>query len=301
MLLRVPEGPRVRAVTIPVPYQPLPIDQSSVFYAYGPDSIVQDGVPAGEAVEFIWEDSTIYPGTVRKFWVHLPAGYEPSSPAPLMIFNDGWWYLDPAGDVRGGIVLDNLIHRGDIPPVIGLFVDPGSFPGTAHPKNRNAEYDADDDRYVQFLLTEIIAFVTDRYAIVDDSRLWGICGGSSGGVAAFTAAWHRPDKLRRVVAFSSSFVQMPQGNIYPDLIADQPRKPLRIFLAVEHRDDCWNQREFNFLSSNLRVAAALAEADYDFRLVLGDGPHHPNHGGVLLPDALRWTWRPEPLAEPTDD
>ena len=284
-----------------MPYQPLPIDQSAVFYAYGPDSIVQDGVTAGETVEFVWEDSTIYPGTMRKFWVHLPAGYDPAVPAPLMIFNDGLWYLDPAGDVRGGIVLDNLIHRGDIPAVIGLFVDPGVFPAATNPKNRNTEYDAADDRYVQFLLSEIIPFVTDRYAIVDDPRLWGICGGSSGGVAAFTAAWHRPDKLRRVVAFSSSFVQMPHGNIYPDLIADQPRKPLRIFLAVEHRDDCWNQREFNFLSSNLRVAAALAESGYDFRLVLGDGPHHPNHGGVLLPDALRWTWRPEPLVEPTDD
>lgn len=90
---------------------------------------------------------------------------------------------------------------------------------------------------------------------------------------------------------------MPDGNPYPNLIATTPRKPLRVFLAVEHRDDCWNEREFNFLSSNLRVAAALAESAYDFRLVLGDGPHHPNHGGVLLPDALRWIWRPEPLKE----
>lgn len=37
-----------------------------------------------------------------------------------------------------------------------------------------------------------------------------------------------------------------------------------------------------------RVAAALAEAGYDLRLVVGDGGHSPNHGGVLLPDALRW-------------
>lgn len=290
-------APRVRSVTIMVPYQPFPIDQSEVFYAYGPDSFVQEGVPAGQTVEFVLDGSTVYPGTTRKFWVHLPAGYDPAVPAPLMIFNDGWWYLDPEGDVRGGIVLDNLIHSGDIPAVIGLFVDPGIFPEAADPKNRNAEYDADDDRYVEFLLTEIIPKVTDPYAVVDDASLWGICGGSSGGVAAFTAAWRRPDMVRRVVAFSSSFVQMPAGNVYPDVIATTVRKPLRIFLAVEHRDDCWNQRELNFFSSNLRVAAALAESGYDFRLVLGDGPHHPNHGGVLLPNALRWIWRPEPLVE----
>lgn len=284
-------------MTITVPYQPLPIDQSAVFYAYGPDSFVHDGVPAGETFEFVWEDSTVYPGTTRRFWVHLPAGHDPTAPAPLMIINDGWWYLDPDGDVRGGIVLDNLIHQGDIPAAIGLFVDPGVFPAEAKLQNRNAEYDADDGRYVQFLLTEIIPQVSKRYAITDDASSWGICGGSSGGVAAFTAAWRRPDRIRRVIAFSASFVQMPAGNVYPDLIPVTPSKPLRVFLAVEHRDDCWNQRELNFFSSNLKVAAALAESDYDFRLVLGDGAHHPNHGGVLLPDALRWIWRPEPLLD----
>jgi len=39
------------------------------------------------------------------------------------------------------------------------------------------------------------------------------------------------------------------------------------------------------------VAAALAEAGYDHRLVLGDGGHDANHGGAILPDALRWLWR----------
>lgn len=284
-------------MTTRVPYQSLPLDQSAVFYAYGPDSFPHVEVPAGQTVEITWNDSTIYPKTTRKFWVHLPANYDPAEPTALMIFNDGWWYLDPDGDVRGGIVLDNLIHRGDIPPTIGLFVDPGVLLGSPSPKNRNAEYDASNDRYVKFLLSEVIPHVTDRYAINNDPKMWGICGGSSGGVGAFTAAWHRPDHIRRVIAFSSSFVQLPEGNIYPDLIAALPRKPLRVFLAVEHRDDCWNQREMNFLSSNLRVAAALAESDYDFRLVLGDSQHHPNHGGVLLPDALRWIWRDNNLTK----
>ncbi len=54
----------------------------------------------------------------------------------------------------------------------------------------------------------------------------------------------------------------------------------------------WDEPEQNWLANNLRVAAALAEAGYDFRLVLGDGGHSPNHGGTLIPDALRWLWRP---------
>lgn len=83
-----------------MPYQPLRIDQSDVRYAYGPDSVVQPGVPTGETIAFDWIDSAIYPGTVRKFWVHVPRQYDPSKPASLMVFQDGWWYLDPDGQVE---------------------------------------------------------------------------------------------------------------------------------------------------------------------------------------------------------
>ncbi|MFG2732660.1 alpha/beta hydrolase [Streptomyces canus] len=161
--------------------QPLPVDQSDVRYEHGPDSAVHLGVPAGETIEFDWNDSAIYPGTSRKFWVHVPAGYNPSEPASLVVFQDGWWYLDPGGQLGGAIVMDNLVHRGDIPVAIGVFVDPGVFPDVEDPKNRNTEYDAFDDRYASFLLTEIIPEVTKRYTIADDPDRWGICGGSSGG------------------------------------------------------------------------------------------------------------------------
>ena len=208
-----------------------------------------------------------------------------------MVFQDGRLYMDPEGEVRGGIVLDNLIHQGDIPVTIGVFVEPGVFVDPENPKNRNAEYDAFDDRYSTFLLTEIIPEVTKRYTISQDPDQWGICGGSSGGNCAFTAAWLRPDKFRRVIGFLSSFAQMPGGNPYPELLPSTPVKPLRVFLQAGHRDLNWDQFERNWLANNLRVAAALAEAGYDFRLVLGDGGHSPNHGGVLLPDALRWLYR----------
>jgi enterochelin esterase family protein len=282
-------------VTTEVPYRPLPVDQSTVRYAHGPDSLPQPGVPLGETTEFEWRDSTIYPGTSRKFWIHVPAQYDPSQPASLMVFQDGYWYLDPEGEVRAAIVLDNLLHRGDIPVTIGVFVDPGIREGAEDPKNRNVEYDAFDDRYVTFLLTEIVPQVSSRYSITEDADRWGICGGSSGGNCAFTAAWLRPDRFRRVICYLSSFTQMPDGNPYPDLVPSSPRKPLRIFMQAGHRDLHWNEPEHNWLANNLRVAAALAEGGYDFRLVLGDGGHSPNHGGVLLPDALRW------LSRPSDD
>jgi hypothetical protein len=176
-------------VTTQVPYRPLPLDQSDVRYIHGPDSTVQEGVPAGTITAFEWNDSTVYPGTSRKFWVYVPAQYAPMGPASLMVFQDGHYYLHPEGEVRGAIVLDNLIHRGDIPVTIGVFVDPGVFEDVEVPddrKNRNAEYDAFDDRYVKFLLDEIIPEVTKRWSISEDPDRWGICGGSSGGNCAFT-------------------------------------------------------------------------------------------------------------------
>ena len=86
--------------------------------------------------------------------------------------------------------------------------------------------DAYDDRYVSFLLTEIVPQVAHRYAITDDSERWGICGGSNGGNCAFTAAWLRPDKFRKVIGYLSSFTQMPGGNPYPEDIARTPPKRL---------------------------------------------------------------------------
>ncbi|MFV2017421.1 alpha/beta hydrolase [Micromonospora sp. LOL_023] len=284
--------------TVRVPFRHLPVDQSEVRYLHGPDSLRLPGVPVGRTIEFDWADSAIYPGTARKFWVHLPARYDPSRPAALLVFQDGWWNLDPAGEVRAALVLDNLIHEGDLPPMIGLFVDPGSMPDGAGAgdgldrRQRNVEYDAFDDRYATFLLSEIIPQVRERFPITDNPDQWGICGISSGGNCAFTVAWLRPDRFRRVLCCLSSFAQMPGGNPYPELIRDTPRKSVRIFLQTGHRDINWNEPEHNWLASNLHVAAALAQTGYDFRLVLGDGGHSPNHPGVLLPDALRWLWLP---------
>lgn len=177
---RLDTGPYVAWVTADVPFVALPIDQSDVRYGYGPDSAVQPDVPAGETVEFDWSDSAAYPGTSRKFWVHVPAQYDPATPAALMVFQDGDWYLDPGGEIRGGIVLDNLIEGGDMPVTIGVFVDPGVFADVDDPrarKNRNVEYDAFDTRYVDFLLDEILPQVAERYLITKDPDRWGICGG----------------------------------------------------------------------------------------------------------------------------
>jgi enterochelin esterase-like enzyme len=252
-----------------------------VVYAYGPDSSPQPGVPSGVIHAHAWTESSIFPGTTRRYWVYVPAMYMSSEPAPLMVFQDGWLYLDPDGAYRVGVVMDNLIHRGEMPATVGVFVDPGE------PDNRNAEYDPFDDVYATFLLTEILPPVLDSLDITEDPEDWAIGGGSAGGYCAFSAAWHRADRFRRVLSLVG-------GGPDPALIAQAPTKPLRVFMQSASRDTNWNAPKDNMLAEDLRVAAALAEGGYDFRLVLGDGHHSPapgNHGATILPDALRWLWR----------
>jgi enterochelin esterase family protein len=269
-----------------IPYVRQPVDFSApVRYAHGPDSFPQPGVPRGAVEEHAWRESRVFPGTTRRYWVYVPAQHVEAEPASLMVFQDGRLYLDPEADMRAGVVLDNLIHRGELPVTIGVFVDPGE------PGNRNVEYDAFSDAYATFLLEEILPAVRGRHRIADDPDRWAICGGSSGGSCAFTAAWMRPDRFRRVVSFLGSFAQLEGGNRYPELILETPRKPLRVFLQAATRDLNRDAADRNWLSANLRVAAALAERGYDFRLVVGDGGHDMNHCGAILPDALRWLWR----------
>ena len=264
----------------PVPFHSLPTLQGPVLYEHGPDSSSRPGVTSGRTTRLQLSHSRMFPGTDRSIWVHVPAGAE--GVLPCMVFQDGGGFLDPADDLRAAVVLDNLVAAGDIPPMVGVFVDPVA---------RNAAYDAFDSRYADLLADEVLPLVDQHVRISDDPAHRGLCGFSSGGNAAFTAAWHRPDAFRKVIGFSSSFPQVTGGNPYAHLIASEPPRPMRVLLHVGHCDLGWDEPEDNWLVENLVVAAALIRAGYDARLVLGDGAHDSNHAGVLLPDALRWLWR----------
>src|SRR5918911_574678 len=150
-----------------IPYLRQPADFSKPLrYAYGPDSYPQPGVPRGTFLDHAWSTSRVFPHTSRRYWVYVPAQYSASEPASLMVFQDGHIYLDPEGEIRAAVVFDNLIHRGEMPVTIGVFVDPGE------PENRNLEYDTFSDAYATFLLTEILPRVCDRYAVTDDPDRW---------------------------------------------------------------------------------------------------------------------------------
>jgi gluconolactonase len=275
-------------------------------YPPGPDSDHHDNVPHGLVLQQSYNarsGKSIYPGTVRDYWVYVPKQYTPDKPAALMVFQDGGGYVSTSGPWRAPWVLDNLIAKGEIPVMIGLFVNPGEVPsadGTnALPRyNRSYEYDTLNDEYARFLIDELIPEVSSKYRIADDPESHGIAGASSGGICAFNAAWRRPDYFRRVFSAVGSFVGLRGGEMFPTLLRETEPKPLRIFLQDGYRDQ--NIYGGNWWLANQEMLSALQFSGYDVTNKWGAGGHDARHGGMLLPDALRWLWRGypgEPIAK----
>ena len=99
-------------------------------YKLGPDSQVQDGVPQGTVEQRHHVSEQIYPGAERDYWVYVPAQYDAEKPTCLMVFQDGGNYQRRNGQFRTTTVFDNLIHKGEMPVTIGVFVNPGTIPAS---------------------------------------------------------------------------------------------------------------------------------------------------------------------------
>jgi gluconolactonase len=267
-------------------------------YPLGPDHERKPGVPKGKVTEHQWT-SAIYPGTVRDYWIYVPAQYDAARPTPQMIFQDGGGFVREEGRWRVPIIFDNLIHKKEMPPTIGIFIDPGVLPAL-NPNhqaryNRSYEYDALGDRYARFLLEEILPEVAKNYNLSTDPNDRAIAGSSSGAICAFTAAWNRPDAFRRVLSFIGSYTNLRGGNQYPGWIRKTEARPLRVYLQ-DGRNDL-NIYSGSWFIGNQDLAAALEYAGYDYTFTIGNERHNNIHGSSILPEALRWLWRdyPQPV------
>ncbi len=264
------------------------------YYDYSPDSLVKEGVPKGKVTTHEWNDSKIYPGTSRELQVYIPAQYDGSKPAALMVFQDGLRHADLDGPLRATTVYDNLIHSGEMPVTIGVFINPGRFDKQAEgakPGNRSIEYDSLGNAYVNYLLDEILPFVVESHnlKLSEDPGDWAIAGGSSGCACAWTAAWQRPDKFGKVLGWVGTFTDIRGANAYPSLIRKTERKPIRAALLGESNDI--DNKYGNWPLANRQMEAALKFMDYDYRYWWGEGFHGSTHAGAMLPEMLKWLWQ----------
>jgi len=258
-------------------------------------ALITHAFAAGQLTKHQFNQSKIFPGTHRDYWVYVPAEYDSKKPACLMIFQDGAGFVKNPG--KEGYVpdaFDKLIASGDMPVTIGLFINPGVVPApegneNAQPRfNRSFEYDGMGPNYANFLIEEMIPLLKD-YNISKNPDDRALCGGSSGAIAAFTAAWERPDHFRRVYSMIGTYVGLRGGNDYPALIRKTEPKPLRIFLQDGKND--LNIYAGDWWMANQTMQRALEFSGYEHTHRWDEGSHSRKEGNKILLEALTWLWK----------
>jgi len=303
-------------------------------YHVDPD-LKDQGRPKGRSFElrlrmadskvFRGDDPTLEPWkkpvrTERRVFVYIPASYRDGDAAPVLVIHDG---PGPLPLVRNA--LDNLSGTGSssasrrrLPAFIAIAVENGGDDGKN--SERGLEYDTMSGRLARFIHDEVFAAVLadpairaayPRLRLTSNPRDRAVLGCSSGGAAALSMAWFRPDLFRRVAAYSGTFVDQqdddaPEEATYPlgaweyhssmRLIEKGPRKSLRIFTHVSENDLRAKDPEetyHNWVMAGHRTAAALKAKGYPYRYVFSRATGHCDQRVFQqdLADTLVWLWR----------
>lgn len=276
-------------------------------YSDAPELTVKPDVPKGELHQFTMnsQDSRIYPGIrgpyKREVCVYVPKQYVAGTPAPFIVVQDGMGYkktLPP--------VFDNLIAEHRVPAMIAIMINSGG--GDAQGSERGLEYDTVSGTYAKFIEAEVLPRIAKEYKLTftKDPEGRAAMGGSSGGAAAFSMGWFRPDLYHRILTYSGTYVnqqsplnpKLPHGawEFHEHLIPQSKPKPLRIWLEVGENDNGSRKSEesfHNWVLANQRMAAALKAKGYHYQYVFAEGAGHVD-GRVVrqtLAEALVWLWR----------
>ena len=249
-------------------------------------------------IDGVLEQSSIYPGTVHTFQVYIPDQYNGKKEAALYVGLDGVLCRAPQ-------VMDSLIAAGKMPCTIGVFLQPGVIrddEGTVLRYNRCYEFDSTTGLFARFLETELLPAVekikTKRGKAIrlsrqpQDRMIFGL---SSGGIAAFNAAWHRPDMFGKVFTGVGTFVAMRGGNDLQALVRKTEPQPLRIFIQ-DGSNDAWNPLFGHWYEGNQMLASALEFAGYDVQMDWSDGGHNVTRSTEIFPQVMEWMWRDWPAA-----
>ena len=253
----------------------------------------------------------------RKIFVYIPNSYQDGDKAPIMVMHDGPSRLDLVRNALDNLTISENPER-KLPPFIVISVQNGGDDSKG--SQRGLEYDTMSERLALFIENEVLPAVLSDEAIrkaypnlAFTKNPWGraVMGCSSGGAAALTMGWFRPDLFRRLVTYSGTFVDQqdddaPEESVYPlgaweyhsgkKLIENSEKKPLRIFTHVSDSDNGYKDPEstyHNWVMANERTASALKAKDYDYRYLFSLNSKHCDRRvfELTLADTLIWIWR----------
>ncbi len=250
----------------------------------------------GEVTKYTFENSKIFPGTTRDYWVYVPAEYDPAKPACVHVNQDGIQFNAPK-------VFDELIAKKEIPVLIGVFVMHGRVkapnPDALDRFNRSFEYDGLGDAYARFILEEILPDVETKKTkdgrairLSKSGNDRSIGGTSSGAICAFTAAWERPDAFTRVFSGIGTYVGLRGGQNYSTLLRKYEPKPIRIYMEDGSNDQ--NIYAGDWWMANQAMQRSFAFMGYEHEFKWGDGPHNNNHATQLFPEGMKYLWKDWP-------
>lgn len=261
--------------------------------AYVPLPIRPGDILKGELKEFTFKTSSIFPGTTRQVTVFIPAQYDGSQPACVYVKFDGFNPMERT-------LLETMIATKEMPVTIGVFVRPGDLVApvrnTIGRRNRCFEYDGVGDNNVRFLIDELLPYVAKEYhlKLSTSGNDRCIAGGSSGGIAAFNAAWERPDAFSRVYANSGSFVAFRGGHEFPTLVRKFEAKPIRAYLTTGMRDMENCAGDWFLIDQEMDKALKFSGYDYFFRTI--NGGHVAGYYDYWR-EAMSYLWKdwPQPI------
>jgi len=260
---------------------------------YVAPEVKPEAVLKGQLKNFRFSGSVVFPGTVRDVTIFIPAQYDGSKPACVYVKTDGF-------HPREQSLLETLIATKEMPVTIGVFVRPGDLPAavknTMGRRNRCFEYDGVGDNNVRFLVDELLPFVAKQFdlKLSTSGNDRCIAGVSSGGIAAFNAAWERPDAFSRVYANSGSFVAFRGGHEFPTLVRKFEAKPIRAYLTTGTRDMENCAGDWFLLDQEMDKALRFSGYDYFFRII--NGGHGAGYYDYFQ-EAMSFIWKdwPKPI------
>ena len=245
----------------------------------------QPGVPRGDT-EILEIESEIF-GETRLVDVYRPASNTAAADHPLLIVHDGNDFVRYSSLLT---VLDNLIHRGEIAPLIVALTN-------SH--ERLVEY-AGDPRHARFLADELLPALTNQFPVADIAASRGLLGASFGAVASLHTSWLYPGLFGRLALHSGSFAfhrrkptkgtdEMAPVVAFQRLFRTSPRRPSdRVYVSCGQYE--------SLIVENRELVPILEETGMEVRYSEARDGHNWENWRDRLQEALTYLF-PGPAVE----